>query len=519
MDATILATRNGRLDSTDVERLASLKERLGEDPSRILLHLHGGLVDEAAGRGIANRLSGAAPEGLGLADDYEKVFVVWRTGAFETLGANWPELFENDRIYKVLLRRIIKFAARKLHLGDAAGPARGAAPAAVLSDEDIEAELSSPSARIPFAHVDAALGASPGSAGRGRAATAEDDDALAAEFEMELAGDTELGDAAEDLAAGLSVETSGSRAPLLNGDPVAGRASLGRLNPAIQDKLKAQSPKEPASRAVFTALGVTTFFVQHGVAIILRIVRRYRHKRGHGFYATVVEELARELYGDLVGATIWGMMKKDAADPFGGDATLAGAVLVDALSAKPWARMTITAHSAGSIWAASLLRAIAALPEAPARKIDLVLLAPAVRMDVFAETLKAAGHLIGTARMFTMEDALESADAVLGHDKGYIYPASLLYLVSGLFEEAKAEAFVDAPVLGMQRFLEGDPSWLDDPAQEAAVRTVQAFFAQPGHQIVYSKHDGGEGLTTHSDTHGGFDSEPTTVGSVAFFLR
>ena len=46
-----------------------------------------------------------------------------------------------------------------------------------------------------------------------------------------------------------------------------------------------------------------------------------------------------------------------------------------------------------------------------------------------------------------MDDKLEREDAVLGHDKGYIYPSSLLYMVSGMFEELDFAVFADAPWL------------------------------------------------------------------------
>src|SRR3712207_8891098 len=50
----------------------------------------------------------------------------------------------------------------------------------------------------------------------------------------------------------------------------------------------------------------------------------------------------------------------------------------------------------------------------------------------------------------TMSDELEKADAVAGA----VYPRSLLYLVSGVLEAAKTGTVPDAPILGMQRFLE-----------------------------------------------------------------
>jgi hypothetical protein len=114
--------------------------------------------------------------------------------------------------------------------------------------------------------------------------------------------------------------------------------------------------------------------------------------------------------------------------------------------------------------------------------------------------------------MFTMSDEYERKDAVIGHDKGYIYPSSLLYLVSGLFEELGAEAFPDAPILGMQRFV--GATWLNDAKETAAGQRIAAFFGAPDHGIAYSP---APGVTT-ADTHSGFCSEPLTLASVREFM-
>jgi hypothetical protein len=110
--------------------------------------------------------------------------------------------------------------------------------------------------------------------------------------------------------------------------------------------------------------------------------------------------------------------------------------------------------------------------------------------------------------MFTMNDEFERKDAVLGHDRGYIYPSSLLYLVSGLFEESAGAAFPDAPILGMQRFM--GATWLDEVEENAAGQRIAAFFQKPDHAISYSPSPD----VTTADTHGGFASEPLTLASV-----
>jgi hypothetical protein len=114
--------------------------------------------------------------------------------------------------------------------------------------------------------------------------------------------------------------------------------------------------------------------------------------------------------------------------------------------------------------------------------------------------------MIERCRMITMTDELERRDAVLGHDKGYIYPSSLLYVVSGMFEEQKAKAYPDAPILGMQRY--SGLSGLNGDEQDAAKR-IAAFFQRGDHGIVSSPTPG----VSMADSHGGFHDEPLTLAT------
>jgi len=108
--------------------------------------------------------------------------------------------------------------------------------------------------------------------------------------------------------------------------------------------------------------------------------------------------------------------------------------------------------------------------------------------------------------MITMTDELERRDAVLGHDKGYIYPSSLLYVVSGMFEETNAKAYPDAPILGMQRF--ATVSGLD-PQEQSTAKAIAAFFQAPDHGIISSPTPG----VSVADAHGDFDNEPLTLAT------
>lgn len=328
-----------------------------------------------------------------------------------------------------------------------------------------------------------------------------EDGELAIEFGNDLALDPEFNTAAAEIDAVVNAQAPG-RSAVSGPASTRGLASYQRLDARVRDPIEALMPDRALGRV--SPVGVAAFLIKHAAKIAFRCFRRFRSRRDHGFHATLVEEVARELYGDLIGATIWGMMVRDAADHFG-DGGL-GKTLLEAIPAEGPVHIVVTAHSAGSIWASRMLLAIA--QSGRPIEIDLILLAPAVRIDLFAEMLEAAEGRILRCHMFTMSDELERKDAVLGHDKGYIYPSSLLYLVSGLFEEQGAKPFADAPLLGMRRFV-GAP-WLDDPVQIAAAQRVAAFFQQPDHAIVYSQMPG----VTLADTHSGFASEQVTLRSV-----
>ena len=430
-------------------------------------------------------------------------------------GQTGRNLADNDRLYRALLNRLLGFLSGKLRLSDGSGRSAGATVG--LSPAEIKARLSGTSGQPvdqPFADVDAALARGrPG--GRGAAVENVPDAYIAAEFSTALQLDPEFTAAVEDIDAALNPPLPGARGVSGHGDAGAGARSLRRLDPEVQTQLQ-QAVPAAQGRFVLTSIALLKELVQHGTAIALRVIGRYRNGREHGIQATIVEELARELYGDLVGATIWGMMKKDGRDHFvpGG----LGSEVLSALTAVAGHRVLVAGHSAGTIWATELLRAAAETAQMPA--IDLVFLAPAVRVSLFAEALSRGGRLVSRFRCFAMSDALERADPVLGPGTGVVYPSSLLYLVSGLFEETNSEAEVDAAILGMQRFFPGaEPaSWITDPTERQALAAVVAFLGGQPNRAVYSKVNGGPGLWTDAFSHTGFNEEQNTLASVATFF-
>ena len=507
MPTTVLFSQDGRLDADNRQRFDALKGRLASGTKKVLLHLHGGLVKKEDGEKIAAALSGTGPLAFNAPEDYEQIYIVWRTGALETIRTNWKDLFDNDRLYRALLKRLIGYVSSKIPVEDGSG--RSVGLVAGLSLAEIDRRLNSGS-DAPFADLDET--AARDMSDRAIEMPEVTDAEIRGELGTALKASAEFSAAVEDLAAAVSWDAEGRSTVTVHGDAARGRASFARLQRDIRGELEA-APDSDEGRGLIASAALLKVLVKHGVAIAIRVIRRLRDKRGHGIYATIVEEIARELYGDLIGSAIWGMMKNDANDHFGANGL--GGELLDLFEVGNH-RLVVTGHSAGSIWASAMLIAAAKMSSFP--KFTLVLLAPAVRMVEFAAALKVASLLLERFRIFAMSDALERADAVLGKGLGAIYPSSLLYLVSGLFEETAGQAAPDAPLLGMQRFLDRAPDWLDDQAEAAAITQVRAFLGGIANASIYSKANGGAGLSTDATSHGGFDNNTLTLESVHTFL-
>jgi hypothetical protein len=501
---TVLRTSGGVLDAQDQAAFAAFLARIGTGSPRILLHLHGGLVDRSAAEKMADRLSGVGDTAYNVPGHWEQVYVVWRTGALETLAKNWIELAANDRLYNAILKRLLSFISRKV--GVEARGGRSLALEGWLTPATIQKRLASGSDN-PFGDVDDLHVTTTGTRSAPTVdANAED------ELALELESDTELEEAAGDIEQSLATRHPAVTRSGAGGNALEGEKSFGRLDPRIQEEFEGETREAVSTRGIISG-EIIRKVVVHGVKIGTRVIRRYREERDHGLHATIVEEIAREFYGDLIGSAIWGMMKGDASEHFAAGGL--GAPLFGAIADNPQARLLIVAHSAGSIFASDLL--LWAEKHKPSFSAELVFLAPAVRTSKFAAALDASEARILRFRMFAMQDTLERRDVLLGKGRGYIYPSSLLYLVSGLFEEGAVQ-MSDAPLLGMQRFLGANSSWLRDASEGPALKRVQDFLAGDPHRTVFAEATGGDGLNCGAKSHGAFDDEVATLKSVATFF-
>lgn len=176
-------------------------------------------------------------------------------------------------------------------------------------------------------------------------------------------------------------------------------------------------------------------------------------------------------------------------------------------------RLLFVGHSAGCVLACELLSEAGALPDNVTA--DFVFLAPAVRMDKAAAVLAAADARIGNLRIFALKDERERTDPLDGVLPVSIYPRSLLYLISGVLErDDDGDSWADAPLLGMQRHLEGLADDRLTSAERASRNTIRAFLAAAPARVVFSGSSAGDGLNTDARSHGGFDEETQTLASI-----
>jgi len=255
------------------------------------------------------------------------------------------------------------------------------------------------------------------------------------------------------------------------------------------------------------------------------VLLRYRTQTDSGVYPTVVEEVLRAFYLANVGGALWNAMKKETLDTFAaGHTDRGGALVLDQLAVAyangAAVRTTLVGHSTGAVFIDNLLTAVARSyrePWAISAPFQVCYLAPACTTQHFAQTLDAAGHLIGRFRMFTMTDDAERADRLVGA----VYPLSLLYLVSGLLERDR-EASAVAPVLGLSRYLAAqglERLLASELATAARLAAVRKYSGGTGRVVLSPTLDALEGARSSEISHGAFDDDELVRGSLAQLIR
>jgi pimeloyl-ACP methyl ester carboxylesterase len=244
------------------------------------------------------------------------------------------------------------------------------------------------------------------------------------------------------------------------------------------------------------------------VTVVGAVIWRYANKRDHGVYLTIVEEIMRAFYVRAAGRFLWTEMKDAVGRAFTQDSDHGGTALIEQMRqlwkvGKP--RITLVGHSAGSIYVARLLKELHTAMEADF-KANVVLIAPACTFDYLADSLESAGDRVASLRIFGMSDLVERND----HLVPGIYPASLLYFVSGVLEDVR-----DEPLVGMQRYY----SDLYDGSKFKTIAGVKTFrHLLEEHAYAWAQTGGFKGANCDMVRHGGWADAPETLASVLYLI-
>ncbi|WP_373489350.1 hypothetical protein [Blastomonas sp.] len=534
---SIVYSRAGRIGGnagTTAADLDALFEEISAAETRhLVVHFHGGLVNEVAGEEVARRLEGRyRQEGF-------PVFFVWRSGVFDALRQSLKSAAE-ESAFKQATRKIAEWitkkAVKKLPMGNA-----------VASGDGLQALTHN---HLIFSTVARATGVQQNVADQINQYWSAPHTA-----QIPLAG---LADEIEDF---LVVDESEIEADLRV--DAAFITAINALRPTAQKPEKyalmleagtdAQvgAPPNAVRAALFNALvdeaptgamgaqrfGLDLLTLVKSVQFIYRVVKavikRVKSDRHHDIYPTIIEELLRHLkiggdgLNEWAKMLLWNEMKDDTADAFKAEENAVGTEFLQRLAGNTTIeRVTLVGHSTGAIYIANWLKTAKAL--APNRIFDVIFLAPAITYTAFNEALNVAGDSIGRFRMFSMCDELEKKDQVWGADSAlgggrdirrFIYPCSLLYLVSGLLEsKVQAQGHLvdepDMPILGMARFFDRTNTF--DAQHFPEVHRVREWLrADPGRTVWSATADDAPlGYRSHSEDHGSFDEDVPTINSV-----
>ena len=475
----VIDLKDGKFSGTTPEDMTAMFQRIEKDADgrNLVIHFHGGLVSRrkaltaAADLYETYRAGGAYP-----------VFVVWNSDLYNTIIGNLGEIAK-ERAFQRLLFKLAQFLIGKIDERPGARGRLRLPPAREVPEdpEGIRKFLDERSGQ-PFPNLALSKG-------------------QASQLERELSRDPGL--RAETRAIMEAYRSDGEqdenvREYRRSRGATASRTSTKTL--MSRKVLRKIAKDAPRANARSGTLLVT--LTKYGISITRAVLKRYRNERDHGLYTTIVEEILRALYIDNIGQIAWNLMKRDTADAFGGDPrTHAGTALVGQLKKlnKRGQRVTLIGHSTGAIFIGHLLEH--ADKELPAgRKFDVVQMAPACTFEFLHDRLRIYKRRVAGIRSFGLADERE---------RGYweipaIYNASLLYLVSGLFEEAGA----DTPLVGMERHF--DTSIYDGKDVKAVERYLK--------DRLWSVADRGAGRRTAAKKHGGFEREAKTKESQRHLL-
>jgi hypothetical protein len=485
LNAHTILLNGGKLDGTTEQDIRSIFGAIDStEAPHVVIHFHGGLIDKKEGLAAAENLiplyrdAGAYP-----------IIFVWESGWREVIDRNVKAIF-SEPLFQRILAHVTQFAKAKIDQKRDKDVPRSVT-LELPKTSDILHELERPS---PFLDVDPNLLLTDDALTRAESRQfkelLEEDDPFQAAAKRVLHQLQVQPESAEISAPGLY----DARATLMTIDDSDGPTNTSAEKRALQ-------------KDVDRGLVSSSIIIIKCGKVLSTSLNRFMKRRHHGFYPTIVEELLREFYLGNCGKFLWDEMKNDIDKSFGFATDNGGYAIVGELARlSNRARaphITVVGHSAGSIFACRLLRELHTAPLlAQAAKVNLILIAAAIDMKSFAETLRASGSRLAGFRSFGMSDQVERADAILGR----LYPYSLLYFVSGVLETTP-----DTPLVGMQRYY---GSAYEGEGFEY-IRAVQEFdLVKKAHSFVWSPASHGPGLECDMQSHGGWVKASSTVQSI-----
>jgi hypothetical protein len=210
---------------------------------------------------------------------------------------------------------------------------------------------------------------------------------------------------------------------------------------------------------------------------------------------------AIELATRRLGQPIWREIKENAERASGGKggATVVARQIADYCSEPRAVELHLVGHSAGSVFHAHLIPRLIELG-LPIK--TLTFYAPACTIELFkSNILDYLGTQIERLTIFNLTKRYEEDDSATS-----LYHKSLLYLVSGAFEEQR-----NKPLLGMDTFIRDDRDLRKELGEPVKVGESTVIYSVGVPSDI--------SLASASTTHGGFDNDDATLNSTLRIIR
>jgi hypothetical protein len=268
--------------------------------SHLVLHFHGGLISEDAGRLAAERLRLLYEDRVGA----HPVFFVWESSWQEIIRGRLEGIAQL-KLFSALRETVINFALRKQRASEEGRSALSMLP--LVSDAEVAEEEAQEFAGV--SEVDEAV----------RDQLQPVTDVEIRQFKKALRDRTDFRQEAVRIE-GLVLADTASRSALAGGaSSAAGTLEDTMLSDDLLKEFKEQFSKEQGRVGV-----VSSFLLGKAVSVFRHVVERMISRTDHGTYCTVIEEILRQFYGDKLGGALWQGMKAKIQAAFADNTGLSG---------------------------------------------------------------------------------------------------------------------------------------------------------------------------------------------------